>query len=198
MTDPSLVIALIATITSLIATAIAFQAYRSQTDPDVIVYLEHDENRPSLILLVIENRGNGVAHDIEFTIPKDFPSDPIGITSTGKKDFELMTEGPLISGIKALPPKGKRILNWGQFGGIYDYMGESFKTIEVKYKRKKMFGLEDQTFETQSDIEVASYRRTDASARNEATHLKKISETLEQVQKELHTLNQNIRSNKSG
>ncbi|MEO0509469.1 MAG: hypothetical protein AAF065_06395 [Verrucomicrobiota bacterium] len=189
MDNPELVIALLATFTSLVATAIAYSAYRSQTDPDVIVYLEHDEKRPSLILLVIENRGSGVAHDVQFEIPDDFPSDPIGITATGKKSFERMTEGPLISGIKSLPPKGKRILNWGQYGGIYDYMGAYHKTIKVRFKRRKLFGLDDQTFETESDIEVISYSRTDASNRSEATHLKKISETLVGIEKQLNKMN---------
>ena len=49
----SVFIALIATASA----AITYAVYRSSTDPEVIVYVDTDKKRPSLIILIIENIG---------------------------------------------------------------------------------------------------------------------------------------------
>jgi len=194
METAALTIAIVATIAATMAAWIAFHSYRAQTDPDVIVYLEHDDKRPSLLVLVIENIGSGVAYDIGFKIPKGFPDDPIGIEASGRTDFTPMSSGPLISGIKSLPPKGKRMMNWGQYGGVYDYMGDDHLPIEVRFKRKNLLGIDDHTFNTTSYIDVSSFAHTDASRRSEAAHLSSIATTLKDVKKEFVKLNSKIQS----
>jgi hypothetical protein len=48
------------------ANIINYMFLRSQIDPEVIVYVTTDEKRPSIILLVIENIGKGLAKDVKF------------------------------------------------------------------------------------------------------------------------------------
>lgn len=63
----SVLIAVIAAIGAIASAIVSRKVYLSQTRPDVIVYVEHDRTKGS-ILLWIKNIGNGVAYDISFNI----------------------------------------------------------------------------------------------------------------------------------
>lgn len=39
----------------------------THTDPDVVIYTTPDESRPSVIVLVNENVGRGMAYDVRFS-----------------------------------------------------------------------------------------------------------------------------------
>ena len=136
MEAATLTIALIATIVSCAAVMIAFHAYRAQTDPNVIVYIEPDSKRPTIMLLIIENIGSGVAHEVGFSLPENFPENAFGPAPTGKTEFDKMSDGPLINGISSLPPGGRRVITWGQGGGLLDYMRGHPKEVKVSFKRK--------------------------------------------------------------
>jgi len=62
----SAVAAFAAAVGTLIAAGISWHPYRLNIDPHVIVYSTHDQSRPSLIVLIIENIGKGVAYDVKF------------------------------------------------------------------------------------------------------------------------------------
>lgn len=181
----TLIVGLIATISSAGAMMIAFHAYRAQTDPDVIVYIQPDHKRPTIMLLIIENIGSGVAHDIEFSLPSDFPKNAFGVSSTGKSEFEPMIDGPLVNGVSSLPPKGRRTITWGQAGGLFDYMQGSPKDIRVSFKRKGGPYLYEERFSTVSTLEIDSFIQTDASKTSIEAHLKDISETLKKIERNL-------------
>src|SRR5688572_6749816 len=80
-----------------------WQLYRSQTDPDVLVYVTPDESGPSLILLVIHNVGRGLARDITFRWHKP-PISAYGLTAEGARPPERITDGPLVEGLSELGP----------------------------------------------------------------------------------------------
>ena len=65
-------------IITLSATVINWRLFRSQIDPRVIVYAEADETRPSIILIVIENIGKGLAKNVSFTLSHQIPSEAYG------------------------------------------------------------------------------------------------------------------------
>ena len=46
---------------------ISYAVYRSQADPDIMVYAESDERRPSIINLIILNAGKAPAYDVKFS-----------------------------------------------------------------------------------------------------------------------------------
>ena len=57
----------IVSLVTVTATIINYLLFRSQTDPEVIVYTKHDLKRSTMIMLVIKNIGKAVAYDIKFS-----------------------------------------------------------------------------------------------------------------------------------
>ena len=108
--------------------------FRSQVEPHVVVYAKSDERRPSIIVLVIENIGKGLAKDVEFELPKAFPGRAFGIGPDDAKTAKPMQDTPLIGGIPSLGPGAKRVITWGQWGGLYKALGDSVANIKVRFK----------------------------------------------------------------
>lgn len=65
---------------SALGSVATYFTLRSQIDPHVIVDAESDRDRPSLIVLVIENIGRGVAHDVRFRLAQPMPANAFGST----------------------------------------------------------------------------------------------------------------------
>src|SRR5688572_30576332 len=78
---------------------LTFKILRSQTDPYVVVYARSDELRPSLIEIVVENVGKGVARDVTFQLSRSLPWRAYGTAPDCPDVSKPMTEGPFIIGI---------------------------------------------------------------------------------------------------
>ena len=89
----------------------------SQSDPCVVLTVVHDENRPTILQLVVKNVGTGIAYDVHFGFSQPIPAKAWGLTTDKAKQTALMNDGPLINGIPALGPGESRKIDWGQFGG---------------------------------------------------------------------------------
>lgn len=98
-----------------------------QTAPNVIIYAAHDNDRPTIILLVIKNIGHGLAKNIRFEMSKQINT-AFGINKASIKKIAI-DSGPLITGIPALGPGESRVLNWGQPAGLQDEIGSSIVDI---------------------------------------------------------------------
>ena len=103
---------------ALFAAFVSYIVYRSQADPEIIIYAQADRKRPSLINLVIENIGKAPAKDVTFIVPSNFPAKAFGIDPKKAKEAKKMIDGPLIRGIPFFPPGGIRTITWGQYGGL--------------------------------------------------------------------------------
>jgi len=103
----SVVLALI----TVTATVINYLFFKSQIDPEVIVYVTPDEKRPSAILLIIENIGHGLSKDVSFSFSKQIPQKAFGFEDAPIP--KSMDDGPFITGIPALGPGSKRVITWG-------------------------------------------------------------------------------------
>ena len=103
----SVFIALIATASA----AITYAVYRSSTDPEVIVYVDTDKKRPSLIILIIENIGKGPAENISFETSRDLPEKAFTIEEPQSMP-KTMISGPIVDGIPFLAPNQKIIISW--------------------------------------------------------------------------------------
>lgn len=144
--------------------------------PEVIIYSMSDESRPTIILLIVENIGRGVARNVTFAFPADMPHRAWGVTeSTARKQPEPMRNGPLVTGIPFLPPGGKRKLSWGQYGGLKSALGKRQINITASFQDIRGKPLPP----IESIVEVESFAFTDAvdpdGARQAARHLEKIA-----------------------
>ena len=117
------------------ATVVNYLFFRSQIDPDVIVYVTPDIDRPSIILLIIQNIGRSIATDVVFSADREIPEHAFGFENA-KKPKE-MKSGPLVTGIPALGPGAKRVITWGQYGGLEKGIGGEVINITIRFKSKK-------------------------------------------------------------
>jgi len=159
-----LLVTLVVCVVTVVATVINYYVLRASLEPEIVVYPEHDEKRPSLIMLIIKNVGKGSAHNVRFYPQRPIPSRAWGIeklTSEGKP-FE---SGPIISGIPFLAAGSSRIIDWGQFGGLRDTLNGEIR-LSIQYYAKSPFGG-FRLITSDSVLEVKSFSATTAAKRNE-------------------------------
>jgi len=176
MTDPciawsgptisTLCISLAATLIAGSAAVVSYLLYRSQADPDVIVYAELDRKRPSLLNIIIKNQGRGCAYDVRFAWSGTLPARAWGIQEGTAPMPNLMTEGPLIRGIPLLPPDGTRTISWGQYGGIAKGLNGRTVNIQIEFKSKRRVIRGFRQHETSCPLEIASFEAIDDSDLN--------------------------------
>ena len=146
------------------ATMISYFLLRSQVDPEVIVYVKHDEMRPSLLMIVIQNIGRGSAYNVRFTIDRTVPAKAWGIEEPDPKEPVVpMEHGPLATGIPLLAPGEKRVLNWGQYGGLIEAVGRAPIRVSTHFESKRRFPWDPTDHTVDSLLEVLSFEATDAS-----------------------------------
>ena len=160
----------------LVATIAASAAYllsRIASEPHVIVYTKHDRDRPTMLILVIENIGRGVAYDIQFELERRIPKAAWGVVPKGRKQaVDTMCEGPLIAGVPSLPPGERRIINWGQYGGLRDALGG--RPVRVRARFEGGWPIR-WSHEVESVLEVASFEGTDASKTPEQAQVRELA-----------------------
>jgi len=179
-------ISILAIIVAAASAIVGYLVFRSQVDPEVIVYLKLDEQRSSFILLVIENIGKGAAANVRFIPSKPLPAWAFGISEDKADPFQSMTEGAIVTGIPFLEPGGKRIFTWGQFGGLKKHLGDGV-SVTVGYEHRHLgwpFALKKNgTF----PLELNSFAGGDIADLNwdkqAANHLKEIAASLKEALK---------------
>lgn len=160
-------------------TWLTFRLVRSQSEPSVVVYVKHDESRTTILQIVVENIGRGLATDIRFTPSRAIPSRAWGLSVDNAKPSEPMTDGPLIEGIPALGPGDSRKITWGQYGGLMNALGNEPVILTYEYKdgRRKMPSRT-------AILECRSFTNTDAvdsEALRVITELKRVASAVEKL-----------------
>jgi hypothetical protein len=158
---------------------------RSQGEPKVIAFVQHDLDRPTILTVVVQNIGRDIAHDVRFESSRPVPSKAFGMEPPATPHTLFMTNGFLVDGIPALGPGDSRTTTWGQFAALHAALGgEPIRlTYTYRHGRRKLEG--------QSMLEVESYRGTDAADTPRLTNvrsLKKISEQLKRLADSVDTV----------
>jgi hypothetical protein len=151
----------IVAISSLLVTYIV---YRASNAPNVIVYADDDKRRPTMILLVVENIGNGPAKNVTFSPYRDLPQKAWGFEDAQMP--QKMDEGPIVTGIPYLAPGGRRVINWGQYGGLKKWFEGSMIEVKIGFERCDPIPLLRNRITNVSTLDVASFAATDASDNN--------------------------------
>ena len=183
--DPS-ILSLVAIVIATAALLINYLRFRAQRDPEIVVYTAHDERRPSIIILVIENVGRGVAENISFSSSLPIPKEAFGLQpAESEPSPNSMVSGPLVTGIPQLRPRSKRVITWGQFGGLYSALGDRTLDITATCFSKPAFAFWRRKHKTVSRIDIMSFQATDASDHNwdqkTAKQLETIAKLLQDV-----------------
>ena len=114
--------ALAATLSALFAalyTWLTYRLVRPQSEPNVVIYVRHDESRASIIQIVITNIGRGLATDLRLETDRQVPRQAFGFSDdAGSQVVHPMADGPLVEGIPTLGPGDSRRITWGQYWGL--------------------------------------------------------------------------------
>ena len=157
----------------------------AQSDPCVIVSVIPDDERSTVLQLVVRNIGTNLAHDIFFEFSRPIPAHAWGILKDEAKKAEEMTYGPLIDGIPALGPGEQRKIDWGQYGGLLKNLGSDPVTVTCRFKKngKTMPPVE-------CKLDVKSYEGTIAAEVTVDVErpIAKVASELEKISKDLHHL----------
>ncbi len=138
-------------------TWLTFRLVRSQNEPNVILYVRHDESRPSILQIVVENIGRGLATDVRFNSSRTIPWHAWNSTANEPGPVQPMAEGPLINGIAALGPGDSRKLSWGQYKGLKQALRDKPIIITCTYKHGNR-----NMAPVVTELEIASFALTDA------------------------------------
>ena len=169
--------ALIASTSALVT----YIVYRSSTDPLVIVYASPDLTRPSLIWLTIKNIGKGAAYDIRFQTNRPLPSEAFSIPVPENMP-EKMIKGPIINGIPFLAPDQQISFAWGQYGGLYKFIGDTAITVDCNFHRVGNAHIFNKKLKSISKLDIKSFERSESSEHgfgpNIVKELKALNKTL--------------------
>eukprot|EP00828_Plagiopyla_frontata_P010210 TRINITY_DN1536_c0_g1_i1.p1 TRINITY_DN1536_c0_g1~~TRINITY_DN1536_c0_g1_i1.p1 ORF type:complete len:354 (+),score=8.98 TRINITY_DN1536_c0_g1_i1:434-1495(+) len=163
---------------TLIATGVNYLIYRTQRDGEIVVYAKTDTKRSTIISLVIENIGNGVAQNIEFSSSEPIPYGAFGWEPIPEDKREYMDTGAFAQGIPHLEPGGKREFDWGQYVALDSCLGDKLLEIEASYTSKGVLLPLKRRKKSLSFIDVKSFERTIAHDDN---YMKKISEDIRRI-----------------
>ncbi|MBQ4840041.1 hypothetical protein [Pseudoalteromonas luteoviolacea] len=166
----SIFMALIAILTTLIT----LWVFKSNNDPEIIVYPEIDKDEPEFINLVIHNIGKGPAKNIIFLPDRELPE-----KAFGDKLPEKMANGPIITGIPFLAPGAKRFVLWGQYLPLHQWFGGGEITLNARYQRASKFPIFKSKLESASILDVVSFSQT----RSAVKPLVKIAKSLDTLNK---------------
>ncbi len=160
------------------AAVVSYLLFRSQSDPDVVIYAQADEGRPTIINLIIENKGSESAENVCFSWDGKLPARAFGLETEGDDTSEEMKDGPLAHGIPFFPPGARRVVTWGQYGGIYRGVGTNKVSVCIRYKSKRKILRTYRSHQTICPLDILSFQSADASDRNWD---KKIAENLDEL-----------------
>lgn len=144
-----------------IATMVNYALFRSQVDPKVVVYVADDPDSRTVILLVVENVGKGVARDVRFSSDRPIPASAFGMKGL-EGEPKTLNEPAISQGIPALGPGSRRAFAWGQFGGLREAIGDRPIMVTVSYWRDATWPFGPRGFEESYPLEVESFEGTDA------------------------------------
>jgi len=131
---------------------------KASTEPRVVIYIRHDEKRPHVLQIVIENLGKGVARDVRFECSEGIPDFIRGELGPDGMPLTTLDYSPLIDGIPALAPGGTRYMAWGICGAIVHGMGDRKIHVTCRFKH----GNEEMT-PTDCILEAMSHYGVDAN-----------------------------------
>lgn len=180
----SIFMALIAVATAVVTYAV----FRSATDPTVIVYAKPDLQRQSIINLIVENIGRGPAHGVFFKSSRPLPKNAFSIPIPDQMP-DQMQSGPISSGIPFLAPGQRLSISWGQYGGLYKYLGDEPIRIDTFCYRTHSNGLFSKRLQTSSTLDIRMFQTSESAEHgygpNLVKELKTLNTTLASIEKRL-------------
>lgn len=118
---------------TLLAVFVAYLALLKQSRPHILVHYRPNPGVQSIIDLVVENIGNGMAREVVFSKP--LPARCYGIEAPDGEGVEVFGDG-----VPAIAAGQQYIFDGGQYGGLAKRLGEKLE-VKISYKYKNPLGI---------------------------------------------------------
>lgn len=118
---------------TLLAVSVAYLALLKQSRPQILVQYRPNPGIQTLIDLVIENIGGGMARDVTFSKP--LPSQCYGIEKADGEGLEVLSDG-----LPAIASGQRYVFDGGQYGGLTSRIGEKLE-LEISYSFRNPIGI---------------------------------------------------------
>jgi hypothetical protein len=171
------------------AVVVAYRTLLQTMLPSVAVYAEIDRARPSVINLVIENMGHAPALNVTFESSQPIPCQAFGMGPQDGPVPEPYKTGPLVTGIPVLHPRERRIMTWGQFGGLQHALPDGMLTITARFGYRRPLSLMPGKLSQSSVIHLESFATEDISDRPEL----RIAKALEKIERQISAIHSALR-----
>lgn len=171
---------LINILTMLVAvgsSCISYLVYKESTYPDVIVYIEQNNEVKTLLNIIIKNIGKSAAKDVMFSFSKNILK-----RSLPNGDYDEITDGALVTGIPFLAPGSCRILMVGNFADVKNILGDEKILVTTTFHKANSKNPFAKSITNESYIELFSLAKVDAS---DNSNERKIAENLAKIEKAL-------------
>jgi hypothetical protein len=171
-------------IISLLALLVTYAVFKSDQQPQIIIFATPHYGKPSLIQLHVKNIGKSIAENIHISSDQPIPRGAFGISRLNElpKSFE---SGIFKYGVKVFPPNQSYIFDWGQFGGLKEALNEKPITFKVTYLYKHPLNL----WKTKiTDISIIDINELEALPSSDGG----LIEQMKNINKELKALNVKI------
>ena len=156
-------------VAAVVSGIVAYRVYRSQTSPDVIVYVESDSEGSEMAALFVENIGNAPAFDISLSASGKIP--------TGDECMRETLRRFIGREIPMLQPGSKRGVYLGTFSSILSIAGIPTVDVSVRYSRRRGGRPEEDSF----PIDFESFRDSALLRPAEAKALEHIARSLDGI-----------------
>jgi hypothetical protein len=110
--NADLILTTVQVLAAVVVTTLTLRMLRVQTHPQVVVYVEHDDTRRTVLQIVIKNVGHGIARDVKFDLSRSLPRRAWGLKMETASVAGITEDGPLVQGIPALGPGSERRIDW--------------------------------------------------------------------------------------
>ncbi len=124
---------MVSPLVTLLAVFVAYLALAKQSKPHILVHYRPNQDIQSIIDLVIENIGTGMARHVVFSQP--LPARCYGIEAADGVGAEVLGDG-----LPAIAVGQKYIFDGGQYGGLSEKLGNHLEII-VSYKYTNPLGI---------------------------------------------------------
>ncbi|WP_245250775.1 hypothetical protein [Pantoea endophytica] len=166
---------IITMIIAITSSWISYLVYKENSSPDIIVYLEQDDQTRVILNLVIKNIGKSAARDIAFKTSKSLPS-----KAFNEDNIQDMNQGPLISGIPFLAPGSSRTLMLGNYAGLTKWLGDEKIKVESLFYKANSKQLLVKKIKNISYLDIYSFTGVSAADNSTGT---KIQQSLNKIEK---------------
>lgn len=178
------VINILTLIISLMALLVTYAVFKSDQQPQIIIFATPHYGKESVIQLHVKNIGKSIAHNVKISSDRLIPHAAFGIEklNSEKQYFET---GIFKNGVKVFPPNQSYIYDWGKYGGLKDSLDNSPITFTITYLYKHPLNLWKTKITDISTIDINELESLPASNGG-------LLEQLKNINKSLITLNQKI------